>query len=77
MFISDNHCIERFQYLEFETSFLKTKTFLKKLRNKLQPFYTKLPCQKPILRQIEWGVQNGPITKDRFLPLTTSFFLKT
>ena len=28
-----------------------------------------------MLRQIEWGVQNGPITKNRVLPVTT-FFLK-
>ena len=27
-----------------------------------------------MLRQIEWGVQNRPITKNQLLPLTTSFF---
>ena len=36
---------------------------------------TKLPCQKVIsdkyLRQIEWEVQNGPITKNAVLPVTT------
>ena len=26
-----------------------------------------------MLRQIEWGVQNGPITKNRVLPATTLF----
>ena len=36
--------------------------------------HTELTCQNPILRQIEWGVQNGPITKNGLLPLTTSFF---
>ena len=30
-----------------------------------------------MLRQIEWGVQNGPITKNRVLPVTKYFrFLK-
>ena len=27
-----------------------------------------------MLTQIEWGVQNGPITNNRALPLTTLFF---
>ena len=36
---------------------------------KTQLFHTELPCQNPMLRQIEWGVQNGPITKNRVLPL--------
>ena len=39
-------------------------------------FHTKLPCQKAMLRQKEWRVQNGPITKNRILPGTTLFFLK-
>ena len=43
-------------------------------RLKPQNFHTKLPCQKPVLRQIEWGVQKGPITKNRVLPVTTLFF---
>ena len=34
-----------------------------------------MPCQKPMLRQIEWGVQNRPVTKNGFLPVT-SIFLK-
>ena len=29
-----------------------------------------------MLRQIEWEVQNGPITKDGVLPVTTLFFQK-
>ena len=32
--------------------------------------------QKPMLRQIEWGVRNGSITKNGRLPPTTSFFQK-
>ena len=46
------------------------------LRLKTHRFHTKLPCQKPILRQIEWRVQNGPITKDGVLPVTNIFFWK-
>ena len=30
--------------------------------------YTKLLRQKPMLRQMEWGVQNGPLTKNGVLP---------
>ena len=29
-----------------------------------------------MLRQIEWGVQNGPITKNGLMPPTTSFYRK-
>ena len=32
--------------------------------------------QKPVLRQIEWGVQNGPITKNGVLLVTTLYFGK-
>ena len=39
-------------------------------------FHTKLPYQKPMLRQVEWRVQNGPVTKNEFLPVTTLLFLK-
>ena len=77
---------ERFQHLNFETSFLKKlKFFLKNwitvlqfrvLRITAQHFHTKLPCQKPMLKQVAWEVQNGPITKSELLPLTTLFFLK-
>ena len=31
-------------------------------------------CQKAMLRQIEWRLQNGPITKGGVLPVTTLFF---
>ena len=41
----------------------------------MQPFYTKLSCQKPMLRQTEWGVEKEPITKSGVLRLTT-FLLK-
>ena len=43
---------------------------------KRQHLHTILLCQKPSLRQIEWGVQNGPITKNAVLPVTTLFFWK-
>ena len=32
--------------------------------------------KKPTLRQIEWGIQNGLITKNGALPVTTLFFQK-
>ena len=32
-------------------------------------FFKKLPCQKPLLRQIEWQLQNWPITKSEVLPV--------
>ena len=68
---------ERFQYLKVETNFLNNeKRFLKNLEYHLlvestkTDISTKLLCQK----QIEWGVQNGPITKNGVLPETSSFF---
>ena len=76
---------ERFQYYNFETIFLKNANSLQKtralfqlqvLRLKTQHFHTNLLCQKPMLRQIEWGVQNRPITKNGVLPVTSSFFRK-
>ena len=30
----------------------------------------------PMLRQLEWKLQNGPITENEVLPVTTLFFLK-
>ena len=39
-------------------------------------FLYKLLCQKPMLRQIEWGVQNGPTTKNGVLPVASNFFRK-
>ena len=41
----------------------------------MQHFHTTFPCQKPMLKQTEWGLQNGPITKNRVLPVTTIFFV--
>ena len=64
--------------------YLKNKILLQKtglpyfsskfFRLKTQYFYTNLPSQKPMLRKIEWEVQNGPITKNGVLPGTTLFF---
>ena len=36
---------------------------MKALRLKMHHFHTKLPYQKPMLRPIEWWVQNGPTPK--------------
>ena len=43
---------------------------------KAQQVHAKLACQKDMLRQIEWGVQNGPVIKNGLLPLTASLFSK-
>ena len=74
-----------FNTLTLKQIFWKTKTFFKKLdycflvesiRIENAHFHTKLPYQRPMLRQTEWRVQNGPITKNDVLPVTTLFFLK-
>ena len=44
------------------------------LQKKVHYFRVKLPCQRPVLRQIEWGVQNTPITKNGLLLLTRLSF---
>ena len=49
---------------------------MKKLRLKKHHFHTKLPYQKPMLRQMEWWVQNWPITKNEVLTVTTLLFWK-
>ena len=49
---------------------------MKVLKLKTQYFRTKLPCQKQALRKMEWGVENGPILKDGFLPEPSTFFCK-
>ena len=49
---------------------------MKLLRRKTQHFHRKLPCQKLMLRQIEWGVQNGPFPKNGVLPITNLLFWK-
>ena len=75
----------RFYHRVFELSSGKWKFFLKKLgysflvqstANENTTFPSKTAYQKPILRQIDWVVQNGPIEKNGFLPLTASFFFK-
>ena len=84
MTITEN--FEHFQYFIFETNFLRnanpfqknssTVFSLKVLRLKTQHFHTKVSCQKPILRTVERGVQDGLIKKNRVLPATASFFRK-
>ena len=53
-----------------------TAFYLKLLIFKTHYFHSKLLSQKPMLRQIESWVQNGPITKKGVLPATSLFFLK-
>ena len=49
---------------------------MKSLRLKMHHLHTKLPYQRPKLRQIEWWVQNGPISKNGVMLRTTLFFRK-
>ena len=65
----------------FETSFVKNENLWKTgvicfswkyYYWKYYYFHTKMPCQKPMLRQIEQGEENEPLTKNGVLPLTTN-----
>ena len=91
MFLSESQWkFGTFSILTLKQILWKTKTFLKKTgvllftwsyllltwRLKMHYFHTKLLSQKPMLRQIEWWVENGPITKKRVLPATALFFWK-
>ena len=76
---------ERSQYINSETNFLKNQNlsektgvpfFVESTRIETQYFNTKLSSQKPMLRQIIWGVQDKPITKNGVLPVTTLIFRK-
>ena len=51
-----------------------TVSLLKALTLKMHHFHTILPHQKPMLRQTEWWVPNGPITKNGFLRGTILFY---
>ena len=54
-------------FLKSENFFQKNWSnafYLKLLRLKTQHFHTKLSCQKLVLTQLEWGVQNRTITKN-------------
>ena len=80
MFLCDNQWKfwTIFKTLTLKQIFWKTETFFKKLEYRLKThhFQTRLPYRKPMLRETEWWVQNGPITKNRVLPVTTLFFWK-
>ena len=49
---------------------------MKAITLKTHHFHTKLPYQKPMLRQIEWWVQNGPITRNGVLLVINLYFWK-
>ena len=67
-----------FKMLTLKKRFLKSYNFFQKpgglflVQSTMNQ--TRMLRQKPMLRQIEWGVQNRPITKNGRLPPTTSFF---
>lgn len=65
MTITEN--TERFQYFNFEKNFLKYENFIQTVEDyfsvasskmRTQHIHKKLPYQKLILTQREWGVQN-------------------
>ena len=67
-----------FKMLTLKKRFLKSYNFFQKPGGLFLVQSTmnqkRMLRQKPMLRQIEWGVQNRPITKNGRLPPTTSFF---
>ena len=72
-----------FNTLVLREIFWKTKDHFKKLdyrflveSTKIEnaSFLYKLPYQKPMLKQIEWWLQDGHITKNGLLPVTTLLF---
>ena len=61
----DNHwkVLDIFGTLTFSKNW-STVFHLKVLGLETQHFHTKLPSQNSVLRQIEWSIQNGPVTKN-------------
>ena len=62
-YVTISESFKRLWYFNFETDFLENENFFKKLeyrfqlkalRLKTDHSHTKLPYQKPMLRQIEW-----------------------
>ena len=64
---------EHFQYFNFETNFLKNTYFLKSFQ--MQHFHTRLLCQKPLLRQSKWRVQQWTYNKERSFDIYYFIFL--
>ena len=71
--------------LTLKRIFWKTKTFFEKreyfflvesTKIETETFPYKTDLSEAILGQVEWGVQNGPITKNRVLPVSTLFYWK-
>ena len=82
---NQNKSFKRFQYFErnLKEIFWKTKTFFKKLgycflvettRIENNDFNSNLRSQQPMLRQIEWRLQNAPVTKSGVWPATALSF---
>ena len=67
-----------FKMLTLKKRFLKSYNFFQKPGGLFLVQSTmnqkRMLRQKPVLRYIEWGVRNRPITKNGRLPPTTSFF---
>ena len=74
-----------FNTLPLKEIFRKIKIFVKKLEYRSSVESTKIAnakfprktaCQMPMLRQMEWAVENRPIAKNGVLPITTLYFWK-
>ena len=55
-------------YLNFETDFLGNENLFQKTG---APFFLKLLCQKPALKQVQWQLKNGGTTENVVMPVTT------
>ena len=86
MFLCDDQWkFQTFQHFNFEINFRENENLFQKTG---VPFFSwnhydlkhiisiQNCCEKPMLRQIEWRLQNGPIIKSGVLPVTTLFFWK-
>ena len=73
--LSSIHSIIRIKSTDVSNNW-STVFQLRALRLNIHHFHTKLPCHKPMLRQMGWCVQNGPIKKHKVLQESTLFFWK-
>ena len=73
------HSVSNLNTYKILKSAIKSNSFQRLFRKDLKEDNrsdTKLPCQKPMLRQIEWGVQNRHIRKNLIFNTCFIFFWK-
>ena len=54
---------------------MKYHFLFERTKTEIETFPNKTALSDTNVKKIEWGVQNGPITKNRVLPVTNSFSL--